>query len=205
MDEDDVNHQKERRAAQSSKSRVDFARQGESNGLFSRDDHQETICSCSSPFGNSHHDHLSSSSSFSFVGRFGESAYPSVRVRYPLYSHIGGFQETQLLVNSDNSNNKLQQQQQATKYYSTKTTIMFGGRRNNNNNNNNNDRESLSSVLTPENPPKKTSGSSVTGFDPEGLERAAKAARDLDSSRNASAAIELIKTQEVTKQVRCKI
>ena len=43
-------------------------------------------------------------------------------------------------------------------------------------------------------------GSSVTGFDPEGLERAAKAARDLDSSRNASAAIELIKTQETTKQ-----
>jgi ATPase family AAA domain-containing protein 3A/B len=40
----------------------------------------------------------------------------------------------------------------------------------------------------------------VTGFDPEGLERAAKAARELDASRNANAAIELIKTQEGTKQ-----
>jgi ATPase family AAA domain-containing protein 3A/B len=73
---------------------------------------------------------------------------------------------------------------------------MFGGNRNNNN------RESLSTVMTPDNPPvKKSGGSSVTGFDPEGLERAAKAARELDASRNASQAIELIKTQEVTKQV----
>lgn len=40
----------------------------------------------------------------------------------------------------------------------------------------------------------------MTGFDPEGLERAAKAARDLDNSKNASAAIELVKTQEATKQ-----
>lgn len=40
----------------------------------------------------------------------------------------------------------------------------------------------------------------MTGFDPEGLERAAKAARDLDASRNANAAIALIKTQEATKQ-----
>ena len=55
----------------------------------------------------------------------------------------------------------------------------------------------------PENAPKKSGGGgSVTGFDPEGLERAAKAARELDASRNASSAIELIKTQEVTKQVR---
>lgn len=77
---------------------------------------------------------------------------------------------------------------------------MFGGRRNNNNNNNDRDGENLSSVMTPENPPK--SKGSLTGFDPEGLERAAKAARDLDASRNASSAIELIKTQEVTKQVR---
>lgn len=75
---------------------------------------------------------------------------------------------------------------------------MFGGNRRNNNK----DNESLSKVLTPENPPKKgTGGSSVTGFDPEGLERAAKAARELDNSRNANQAIELIKTQEVTKQV----
>ena len=40
----------------------------------------------------------------------------------------------------------------------------------------------------------------MTGFDPEGLERAAKAARDLDNSRNAASAIELIKTQEASKQ-----
>jgi len=71
---------------------------------------------------------------------------------------------------------------------------MFGGGRRNN------DREqSLSKALQPENPPSR-GGSSVTGFDPEGLERAAKAARELDASRNASAAIELIKTQEATKQ-----
>lgn len=70
---------------------------------------------------------------------------------------------------------------------------MFGGSRNKKN-------ESLSQVMTPENPPSRTGGSSVTGFDPEGLERAAKAARDLDASRNASSAIELIKTQEATKQ-----
>merc|ERR1719162_1398035 len=43
-------------------------------------------------------------------------------------------------------------------------------------------------------------GGGITGFDPEGLERAAKAARDLDASKNAGAAVELIKTQEVTKQ-----
>ena len=73
---------------------------------------------------------------------------------------------------------------------------MFGGRRNDRGSGG----ESLSKAMTPENPP-KNGGGSVTGFDPEGLERAAKAARDLDSSRNASAAIELIKTQEVTKQV----
>ena len=74
---------------------------------------------------------------------------------------------------------------------------MFGGRRNDRGSGG----ESLSKAMTPENPPKNNNGGSVTGFDPEGLERAAKAARDLDSSRNASAAIELIKTQEVTKQV----
>ena len=71
---------------------------------------------------------------------------------------------------------------------------MFGGRRNND--------QSLSQAMQPENPPKKGGGGgSVTGFDPEGLERAAKAARELDGSRNAKAAIELIKTQEATKQV----
>ena len=76
---------------------------------------------------------------------------------------------------------------------------MFGGRRNNNDKN-----ESLSSVMTPPDTSNKSSANkqSVTGFDPEGLERAAKAARELDKSRNATQAIELIKTQEVTKQVR---
>jgi ATPase family AAA domain-containing protein 3A/B len=73
---------------------------------------------------------------------------------------------------------------------------MFGGGRKNNN-----EGQSLSSVMTPENPPaNKGKGSNVTGFDPEGLERAAKAARELDASRNATQAIELIKTQEATKQ-----
>ena len=77
---------------------------------------------------------------------------------------------------------------------------MFGGSRRNNDRGSG---ESLSQVMTPENPAKKGGGGgSVTGFDPEGLERAAKAARELDNSRNASQAIELIKTQEVTKQVR---
>ena len=67
---------------------------------------------------------------------------------------------------------------------------------------------SLVAAMTPENAPSSSSssssrgGSSVTGFDPEGLERAAKAARELDASSNASAAIDLIKTQEATKQVR---
>lgn len=60
--------------------------------------------------------------------------------------------------------------------------------------------EILSSAIVPENAP-SSGKSSVTGFDPEGLERAAKAARELDSSRNASAAIDLVKTQEATKQV----
>jgi len=70
---------------------------------------------------------------------------------------------------------------------------MFGGSRKKK-------EESVLSEMTPENPPSSRGGGSVTGFDPEGLERAAKAARDLDASRNASAAIELIKTQEATKQ-----
>jgi len=75
---------------------------------------------------------------------------------------------------------------------------MFGGGRNNKK------KESLSSVMAPDNAPKASNNgggnNSVTGFDPEGLERAAKAARDLDASRNAGSAIELIKTQEATKQ-----
>lgn len=60
--------------------------------------------------------------------------------------------------------------------------------------------QSLSQVMAPENAPSSRGGSNVTGFDPEGLERAAKAARELDASRNASSAIDLIKTQEATKQ-----
>jgi ATPase family AAA domain-containing protein 3A/B len=79
---------------------------------------------------------------------------------------------------------------------------MFGGRKNSKRD----ESSSLSKAMTPENPPKKSGGGGgLTGFDPEGLERAAKAARELDGSRNAPAAIELIKTQEVTKQVRRKI
>lgn len=58
----------------------------------------------------------------------------------------------------------------------------------------------MSKTMMPENPASSRGGSSITGFDPEGLERAAAAAKDLDKSRNASAAIELIKTQEATKQ-----
>lgn len=79
---------------------------------------------------------------------------------------------------------------------------MFGGNRKK--------KESLSQTMTPENSSSSSSSSSkgggggnITGFDPEGLERAAKAARDLDGSRNAGQAIELIKTQEMTKQVCC--
>uniref|UniRef100_A0A7S2RB75 AAA+ ATPase domain-containing protein n=1 Tax=Eucampia antarctica TaxID=49252 RepID=A0A7S2RB75_9STRA len=62
--------------------------------------------------------------------------------------------------------------------------------------------QSLSQAMAPENPPSSNrgGGSSMTGFDPEGLERAAKAARELDNSKNASSAIDLIKTQEATKQ-----
>jgi ATPase family AAA domain-containing protein 3A/B len=73
---------------------------------------------------------------------------------------------------------------------------MFGGNRRNRDTG---DESLSSSVMKPENAP-SSGKSSVTGFDPEGLERAAKAARDLDNSKNASAAIELIKTQETTKQ-----
>mmetsp|Transcript_21674 Transcript_21674/g.31956 ORF Transcript_21674/g.31956 Transcript_21674/m.31956 type:complete len:577 (+) Transcript_21674:161-1891(+) len=74
---------------------------------------------------------------------------------------------------------------------------MFGNRKNKD--------SSLSKAMQPENPSRGNGGgggggSSVTGFDPEGLERAAAAARDLDKSKNAPAAIELIKTQEATKQ-----
>ncbi|GMH98722.1 hypothetical protein TrST_g13622 [Triparma strigata] len=57
--------------------------------------------------------------------------------------------------------------------------------------------ERPSSVL---NTPAQSSGNSVTGFDPSALERAAKAARELDASKNSKSAVELIKVQETTKQ-----
>ncbi|GMI02058.1 hypothetical protein TrLO_g10448 [Triparma laevis f. longispina] len=57
--------------------------------------------------------------------------------------------------------------------------------------------ERPSSVL---NTPAPSSGNSVTGFDPSALERAAKAARELDASKNSKSAVELIKVQETTKQ-----
>lgn len=47
---------------------------------------------------------------------------------------------------------------------------------------------------------KGTGGSSVHGFDPTALERAAKAAKELDASRNSKDALNLINTQEATKQ-----
>ena len=44
-------------------------------------------------------------------------------------------------------------------------------------------------------------GGKGTGlFDPSGLERAAKAAKELDKSANAKEALRLIETQETTKQ-----
>ena len=43
-------------------------------------------------------------------------------------------------------------------------------------------------------------GSSIHGFDPTALERAAKAAKELDGSRNARDALRVINTQEATKQ-----
>ena len=46
----------------------------------------------------------------------------------------------------------------------------------------------------------KDGGKSVHGFDPAALERAAKAAKELDGSKNAKEALRLITTQESTKQ-----
>lgn len=43
-------------------------------------------------------------------------------------------------------------------------------------------------------------GGGGLGFDPRGLERAAKAAKQLDASPNARSALELVKEQERTKQ-----
>lgn len=44
------------------------------------------------------------------------------------------------------------------------------------------------------------SAKSIHGFDPSALERAAKAAKDLDSSKNSKEALRIISTQEITKQ-----
>lgn len=76
---------------------------------------------------------------------------------------------------------------------------MFGGFGKNNNDRNNNP-QSLSQAMQPENPPKKGGGGGLSNFDPEGLERAAKAMRELDASRNATKAMDIIKAQEATKQ-----
>jgi len=43
-------------------------------------------------------------------------------------------------------------------------------------------------------------GASIHGFDPSALERAAKAAKDLDKSKNAKDALRVINAQETTKQ-----
>jgi ATPase family AAA domain-containing protein 3A/B len=47
---------------------------------------------------------------------------------------------------------------------------------------------------------KGTMGSSVHGFDPDSLERAAKAAKELDRSKNAKGALANIREGEITKQ-----
>jgi ATPase family AAA domain-containing protein 3A/B len=75
---------------------------------------------------------------------------------------------------------------------------MFGGFGRNNDKN----PQTLSQAMQPESPPKKGGGGGggLANFDPEGLERAAKAMRELDKSRNAAKAIEVIKAQELTKQ-----
>lgn len=74
---------------------------------------------------------------------------------------------------------------------------MFGGFGKNNDRNN---PQSLSQAMAPDSPPKRGGGSGLSNFDPEGLERAAKAMRELDKSRNATKAMEVIKVQEATKQ-----
>lgn len=52
----------------------------------------------------------------------------------------------------------------------------------------------------PEQTQESGSSKSVHGFDPNALERAARAAKDLDTSKNAREALRLITLQEVTKQ-----
>lgn len=58
----------------------------------------------------------------------------------------------------------------------------------------------LNAAQPPENNKSQQGGQSVHGFDPSALERAAKAARELDKSANAKNAIQAILSSEVTKQ-----
>ncbi|KAJ1442992.1 ATPase family AAA domain-containing protein 3A [Ochromonadaceae sp. CCMP2298] len=58
----------------------------------------------------------------------------------------------------------------------------------------------LSSSKAEEKKPKDGGGASIHGFDPSALERAAKAAKDLDKSKNAKDALRVINIQEATKQ-----
>ncbi|XP_065889955.1 ATPase family AAA domain-containing protein 3-like [Dysidea avara] len=59
-----------------------------------------------------------------------------------------------------------------------------------------------SSGNKPPSPPPTEEGKKWVGFDPTGLERAAKAARELDGSAHARDALELAKMQEVTAQMK---
>jgi ATPase family AAA domain-containing protein 3A/B len=66
-------------------------------------------------------------------------------------------------------------------------------------------KKGLSSKIPPppqEKPSKSSNASNASahGFDPSALERGAKAAKDLDKSKNAKAALQVITQQEVTKQ-----
>ena len=47
---------------------------------------------------------------------------------------------------------------------------------------------------------KGEAATSIHGFDPVALERAAKAARELDQAKNSKGALEIIQAQELTKQ-----
>lgn len=63
-------------------------------------------------------------------------------------------------------------------------------------------KDSLSEAIAPSSGKTEApaGATSVHGFDPAALERAAKAARELDGSKNAKDALKLIMTQESTKQ-----
>lgn len=53
-------------------------------------------------------------------------------------------------------------------------------------------------------PPKKDGGSHYYGFDSSGLEKAAAAAKYLDSSQNSKAAFDISLKKEETKQLETK-